>query len=394
MALSVLWGQSIQGRSSSGSANGGTIAQTATANPAINFTPKSLPKQVQDAGKRPDANTQGLNQEAAVEPSATELLTQGKSLFRSARFKQALEKFEAALKQEPENDEALALAAETAFRLDSQAQSREYFLRRADLPRQKDSVKAYCYDRMALSYWRDAHDIIVRDSMVDNGRLVYRLPEQAASEVSNIIKKGLEYVDRTLAVTDNFAEAYNIRNLLYSEAALSDANEKRATELRSLALEALRRAIEISELSVEGRRLETADFTQPTIRISEFARTKEDEEKLDDPMLKRIEGGRPIKRVQPFFPSVRLPKPSPDQTETTAGASQTAASTPSMIKIEVLISTTGEVVFTRPVDGRSDLSGAAIIAARGWRFEPAKFEGKPVQVSGVITFEVKQGRTR
>jgi TonB family protein len=70
----------------------------------------------------------------------------------------------------------------------------------------------------------------------------------------------------------------------------------------------------------------------------------------------------------------------------------TAAYTPGIVKVEVLISAAGDVVFAHVVDGRHDLNGSAVMAAREWKFEPAKFEGKPVQVSGVITFDMKPER--
>jgi Flp pilus assembly protein TadD len=62
--------------------------------------------------------------------SVAQLIAQGKALYRAQRLKPALAKFEAALKLDPENDEALSLAAVTAFRLDLQPQSRDYFVRR------------------------------------------------------------------------------------------------------------------------------------------------------------------------------------------------------------------------------------------------------------------------
>src|SRR5689334_2627824 len=68
------------------------------------------------------------------EASAADLIAQGKALFRTAKLAQALAKFEAALKLEPDNDEALGLAAETAFRLDRQSAARGYFIHRADAP--------------------------------------------------------------------------------------------------------------------------------------------------------------------------------------------------------------------------------------------------------------------
>jgi len=53
-------------------------------------------------------------------PTVTTLILQGKDQYRKARYVQALQKFEAALKLEPLNDEALGLGADTAFRLDNQ----------------------------------------------------------------------------------------------------------------------------------------------------------------------------------------------------------------------------------------------------------------------------------
>src|SRR5262249_59877584 len=88
---------------------------------------------------------------AKPDPSAAQSIEQGKTLYRAQRLKPALAKFEAALKLEPENDEALSFAAVTAFRLDLQSQSRDYFIRRANLARQKDSVKAFSYYRVALT---------------------------------------------------------------------------------------------------------------------------------------------------------------------------------------------------------------------------------------------------
>src|SRR5438046_404815 len=96
--------------------------------------------------KPPDGQTASQDKREA---SAADLIAQGKALFRAVKLRQALVKFEAALKQEPDNDEALGLAAETAFRMDSQTAAREYFLRRAELSGQKASVKAFCYQRVA-----------------------------------------------------------------------------------------------------------------------------------------------------------------------------------------------------------------------------------------------------
>ncbi|HEU0175182.1 MAG TPA: energy transducer TonB [Blastocatellia bacterium] len=335
--------------------------------------------------------------------SAAQLVEQGKTLYRAQHFKPALAKFEAALKLEPENDEALSLAAVTAFRLDLQAQSRDYFIRRADLKGQKDSVKAFSYYRAALTYWREVHDLVAKFVGIKENRVIVTIPDQNRADIRSGIKNGLEYADRALAIIDNFAEAQNVKNLLHAEAALSADSEETAVEHRWRSVECLRRAIELSKSLAGVKRGDVADFSAPTIRVSEFAQTDEEEGKIEDPMKKLIAGGRPVKRMQAIFPGVRPAKAGNQDDPSSKGLTKdggayslgagrgalTAAYAPGIVKVEILVSVTGEVVFAHVVDGRSDLNGEAILAARAWKFEPAKFEGKQVQVSGMITFDMK-----
>ncbi len=368
-------------------------------------TQSAPPKPTPSPAKKADA----ASPTPTPEPAAVDLIAQGKTLYRSQRFKQALAKFESALKQEPENDEALGLAAVTAFRLDNQQQSRDYFQRRADLPDQKDTVKAFSFYRIALTYWREVHDLVARFTEVKDNQVVVNFPEREGLDLKSWIENGLEYADKALAITSGFAEAHNVKNLLNAEAALAAADEAQAQAYRKESVDSLRRAIELSKAPAGGKSGADADFSLPTIRLSTFTHTKEEEDKLEDPMMKLIEGGKPVKRMQAVFPSIKPPKSGANQSDAstkgvtsdggayslgTGRGALTAAYTSGIVKIEVLISTDGNVVFAHVVDGRSDLNGAAVLAARNWKFEPARFEGKPVQVSGLITFEMKPGRAR
>jgi tetratricopeptide (TPR) repeat protein len=317
-------------------------------------------------------------------------ISDGISLYRSRKFKQALEKFELALKQDPQNDEALLYAAITAFRIGSQVQSRGYFLRRAELPGQKDTVKAFCFYRVALTYWREAHDMVARRGDITGERLVYNLPERDAADAERSITNGLEFVDRAIAITKDFGPAYNIKNLLHSEAALVTKDQKLATDHRNQSIMALRLAVEKTGAAA-AKSGDAVDFNQPTVRIAEIAATIEDDRKIDDPMMKMIVGGKPSRRVKANFPSVR---PDAKETASTEGSGantpeQPVASERGIIKVEVLVSTTGSVLFTRIIEGQTGYNDAAILAARGWKFDPAKLNGKPVQLSSVITFEIK-----
>ncbi|HMB29087.1 MAG TPA: energy transducer TonB [Blastocatellia bacterium] len=340
---------------------------------------------------------------AKPDPSAAQSIEQGKTLYRAQRLKPALAKFEAALKLEPENDEALSFAAVTAFRLDLQSQSRAYFLRRANLKGQKDSVKAFSYYRVALSYWREVHDLVAKFVGIKENKVVVTIPEQNRVNIRFGINNGLEYADKALAILDNFAEAQNVKNLLHAEASLSADSEEVAIEHRRQSVECLRRAIELSKSPAGAKGGEVADFSLPTIRVSEFAHTDEEEGKIEDPMKALITGGRPVKRTQAIFPGARPAKAGNQDDPSAKGVTKdggayslgagrgalTAAYAPGIVKVEVLVSSAGDVVFAHVVDGRSDLNGEAILAARAWKFEPAKFDGKPVQVSGMITFDMK-----
>ena len=340
--------------------------------------------------------------------SAAQLIEQGKALYRAQRLKPALAKFEAALKLAPENDEALSFAAVTSFRLDLQSQSRAYFLRRANLKGQKDSVKAFSYYRVALSYWREVHDLVAKSVGIKENKVVVTTPEQNRVNIRFGINNGLDYADKALTILDNFAEAQNVKNLLHAEAALSADSEEVAIGHRRQSVECLRRAIELSKSPAGTKGGEVADFSLPTIRVSEFAHTDEEEGKIEDPMKKLITGGRPVKRTQAIFPGARPAKAGNQDDPSAKGVTKdggayslgagrgalTAAYAPGIVKVEVLVSSAGDVVFAHVVDGRSDLNGEAILAARAWKFEPAKFEGKPVQVSAVITFDMSPERAK
>ncbi|HEY8460819.1 MAG TPA: hypothetical protein VIM99_10590, partial [Blastocatellia bacterium] len=242
---------------------------------------------------------------AKSNPTAAQLVEQGKAHYRAQHFKPALAKFEAALKLDPDNDEALSLAAVTAFRLDLQAQSRDYFIRRANLNGQRDSVKAFSYYRAALTYWREVHDLVAKFVEIKENKVTASIPDQDRAEIQSGIKNGLEYADKALALMDNFAEAQNVKNLLHAEAALAADSEESAGEHRARSVEYLRRAIELSASLAGAKGSDVADFSVPTVRIAEFAHTDEEENKIEDPMKAMIAGGRPIKRIRAVFPGVR-----------------------------------------------------------------------------------------
>jgi TonB family protein len=382
-----------------------TRRPVATPTPTAKITSKPAPgTSAQTPVNKPKSEASANPAVVKQTVTAEQLLEQGKAFYKTSKFPQALAKFEAALKLDETHDEALALAAVTAYRLDDQVKARTWFLRRAELPNQKESVRAYSFYRTALSYWREAHDEIALNGEYKNGQTVFKLPDKSLAQVEEQLSGGLYYAERAITLVGNYAEAHNLKNLLHSEYLFFISNEKKLVEHRRAALAALRRTFELMK---EKDPLKwAADFGTPTLLVGEFAPTDAEAEKTTERMSKLLEGGEVVKRAAAIFPSIRSAKAADPSDASGSGVTKeggayslgsgrgalTAAYAPGKVKVEVLISTSGEVVFAHVVQGRSDLNGAAVVAARKWKFSPAKFEGKPVQVSGVITFDMRPSR--
>lgn len=82
--------------------------------------------------------------------------------------------------------------------------------------------------------------------------------------------------------------------------------------------------------------------------------------------------GKAIDRVTPVYPALALP-----------------IRLQGTISVEVIISPEGRVESARAINGHPILMGAAVKAARGWRFQPTLLNNTPVRVTGVITFIFK-----
>jgi protein TonB len=57
--------------------------------------------------------------------------------------------------------------------------------------------------------------------------------------------------------------------------------------------------------------------------------------------------------------------------------------------VEVNINERGDVVSARAVSGPPLLRGAAVAAAKGWKFKPCTLSGKPIPSVNFITFNFK-----
>ena len=337
--------------------------------------------------------------------TAKDLVAQGIAQYRKGKFELAAKQFLAALKLEPNNDQALGYASLTAYELGNLLQARELFQRRANLPSQKASIKTFSTYMAALTSWRLAHELIAKRGELVVPTTVYKLSVKESLEANEYIAAGLDTIKQVLEMKPDYTEAVNVRNLLHAEAASIAADESKADEQRKASLTALRKALQMPKPN-------SGDFGAPTLLVGEFAESDEDQTQIHDPMLKLLEGGRPLTRATAVLPVIKItpgrsksqdggPPPTgvgPGGSAVSVGPGQ-GALRPSkteimqlkggLAKVEVLINTAGRVVFARILDGPPATTGPALEAAKKWTFSPPKFEGQPVQVLGVITFDVQ-----
>ena len=337
--------------------------------------------------------------------TAKDLIAQGIQQYRKGKFEQAAKQFLAALKLEPNNDDALGYASLTAYQLGNLTQARELFQRRADAPNQKGTIKTFSTYMVALTCWRQAHELIAKRGELKLPETVYKLPEKELTAANEHITAGLATVHKVLALKPDYTEAINVSNLLHAEAAVIAASESKAEEHRKASLVALRQAIKLHKVATE-------DFGAPTVLLGEFGATDEEQNQITDPMLAKIEGGRPLTRTTAILPVVKIapakpksqggePPPSgvgaggsavsvgPGQGALRPSKTETVQLKGGLAKVEVLINSAGKIVFARILDGPAATTGPALAAAKKWTFTPPQFEGHPVQVLGVITFNVK-----
>lgn len=104
-----------------------------------------------------------------------------------------------------------------------------------------------------------------------------------------------------------------------------------------------------------------------------------DNTNLELPTPKDLKAGRTISGGVLNGKATSLPKPPYPPAARAAKASGT-------VVVQVIVDEQGNVVTANAVSGHSLLRAAAVSAARGAKFSPTLLTGKPVKVSGVITY--------
>jgi len=171
-----------------------------------------------------------------------------KSQFGDERLKtanEALEVYKKAMELSEGNcktqDNAVSYIATIYDDIENADENRKWLLQRAEGPCSTNEIKATTYYSIAVKYWTISYDQTTRyaDKAATNP-FHYRnmdytaaLPDKTRSEEA--ITKGLEYIDKALAVDPEYVDALFYKGLLYRERQKLTKEEAKRKELDQMA---------------------------------------------------------------------------------------------------------------------------------------------------------------
>ena len=168
----------------------------------------------------------------------------------NARFDQSLtedlgvktlEAYDNLIEKNPENyeliDQALALKANVYDQLtrvnhekseEFKQKQREMLLKRAELPTATDKTKADVFYTLGVGYWKASYDLAY--PYVSKKQPI---PTEVQKKMQPLIRQAHEYLQRTIAVQPDYANAYFYEKLVYIEDTKVETDRARLNELNA-----------------------------------------------------------------------------------------------------------------------------------------------------------------
>jgi tetratricopeptide (TPR) repeat protein len=274
----------------------------------------------------------------------------GDDLFKAGKYHEAIQAYKDALGKDPNNDHAMEFTILSYNKIGDREQARSWMRRRLEIPAQTPSIKARVLTDLALLYWDEARNDLLR-AFASGDKLK---PEDAAT-IGKLVADGTDSAQKAAAIAPRSAKAFNLLNLLNRVQADVEQDSSKQKELISRADEALRHSIEFYEGSTQQQQSHDV-FTAPTVSL--WAGKNPGGVKI----------GQATKQAMPD--AVKNAKEGP-------------------VSVEIMVGMNGKVLWPRLINAPGKTGEAVVAAARQWEFEPSTFEGHNVQVIEVISFPLK-----
>jgi hypothetical protein len=134
-------------------------------------------------------------------------------------------------------DEMASMASEKDKVEEYKQKGREMLLKRADLSSADASTKAAVYYTIGQGYWKESYAISSGYTKTfPNGKLDVRpIPSELQDKMRQAILKGQEYLEKTVSVKPDYADAYAYQKLLYIEQFKLEPNPAKQQDLMNKA---------------------------------------------------------------------------------------------------------------------------------------------------------------
>lgn len=295
--------------------------------------------------------TANARQTQPADKKMNDSLKKGDDLYKAGKFKEAIEAYKEALKQDPNNDQAVGYIGYSYNKLRDTEQARVWMKRRVDLPEQSPSKKAQVLTDITLLYWDEAHiDIATRLAGGNKN-----LKAEDVAGVRKLLVEGIDSAVKAVAIAPRSVKGFNLLNLLYRANAAIETDPAVKTDLVAKADEALRKAIQFYEAVPQ----------QPSADLWVV------------PTLSAINGTDLGQAAHFGAPTKR---PSPDVLKNAREGS---------VIVEVVVGRDGKVRLQRVLTGQGKPGDVALGSAQQWEFQASTFEGHAVQVIETISFPAR-----
>ena len=303
-----------------------------------------------------------------------------------AKAQEAIEAYKKVLVQNPDDDNSFTAVA-VLYRQSKDVQNEtDWLMMRANLETAPKEKRSDAYALLASNQWSCSFDITEQS---ENKKTVqkpdavvirYTKPKDESDffKAQQCATRGMELIEQALSLNPENAKAWSYKTNLFREMAKlmqMEGNQEQQAFYNNQAEESLATHTKLKEQNT----LRATGPAGPVVQGSSAGQAS-NSVSVDDTSSLEANHGKAIVRGG-VLNGKAFSKPAPPYPETAKAARASGT-----VTVQVVVDESGMVITASAVGGHPLLQQAAVDAARQATFAPTLLSGKPVKVSGVITY--------
>ncbi|HEY0173252.1 MAG TPA: TonB family protein [Pyrinomonadaceae bacterium] len=283
-----------------------------------------------------------------------------------AAGERAVAAYQDVLKADPANDDAYKAVVFLYGQMKNEQKVQELLLGRANDFSATNERRSEAFVILASKQWQCSHDVTEQrenkttEQQSDKPVVKYKMPADQSDHLRarQCASDGLQLVEQALTLDPKHQKAQSYKVNLLLEAA-------KLAEMEGDAAQKAEYERQITELVGADRgKAEPGQQAEPDV----VAPTGSPEPK-GAVVSGGVLNGKAVSKPEPEYPVVAK-----------------AARASGTVTVQVVVDEEGNVISARAVSGHPLLQQAAVRAARAAKFSPTQLSGRPVKVSGVVTY--------